>query len=346
MSILGKHCKVLPDQLPENLMSPIKKATISDVAQAAGVSRSTVSKVMNGTQKLPDTTEKRIWEAVRQLGYQASPHARSLSTGRSRAIGLVILDILNPHFTSIVKGAGRVAREHGYAVLLADAEEDPAQEEELIRTLQARTDGLLLAGSRLPDDQLRALHGPSSPIVTVGRVLPEMPAVVATEAQAAHELTCSVARWGAKSPTYLAGPPFWVNERRTEGYLAAMQEMRLPPVVVPLSRLDVTGGWEVVKALMERPRFPDALICYNDIVALGVIAALREMDLSVPNDVQVVAFGPENPLLTHITHAQIPSQQLGSEGADLLIQMLNGVYPKIFCLEFPTLVRLGTTSAQ
>ncbi len=330
-------------------MSSTRKATISDVARAAGVSRSTVSKVMNGTQKLSDATENRIWAAVRQLGYQASPHARSLSTGRSRAIGLVILDILNPHFTGIVKGAGRVAREHGYALLLADAEEDPAQEEELIRTLQAHTDGLLLAGSRLPDDKLRALHGPLTPIVTVGRVLSEVPSVVATEAQAARELTRLVVQSGAQRPAYLAGPSFWVNSQRTQGYLSTMMELGLTPAVISLPGVDLQGGAVAVHSLAshtppQSPEFPDALICYNDIVATGVIGALGQLNLKAPDDVQVVAFGPENPLLSHITHAEIPSQQLGAEGTNLLLQTLNGELPPLLHLEFPTALALGTTS--
>ena len=125
MSVLGVEARLLGVQdgsadlevAGNRITVPVGAETGSaagaDVAAEAGVARSTVSKVVNGTQKMLPETTQRVWKAVSKLGYQASPHAQSLSTGRTKALGIVILDILNPHFTGLVKGAGRYAREEG-----------------------------------------------------------------------------------------------------------------------------------------------------------------------------------------------------------------------------------------
>ena len=306
-------------------MTRIKKVTIADVAAEAGVARSTVSKVVNGTQKMLPETTQRVWKAVSKLGYQASPHAQSLGTGRTKALGIVILDILNPHFTGLVKGAGRYARENGYVLLLADAEEDPKLEQQLIETLLARTDGIILAGSRLSDQTIQALHHPDKPIVTVGRVVPGVPSVVINEFNAAYHLTQHLASRGAKHITYLAGPRFWVNEQRQAGYTKAVQALGLESTILNLRSPDIAGGEEITGTLAQLPNYPDAIICYNDLVAVGLSEGLRAIGKHVPSDVKLAAFGTETltgTLTPTLTHIEVPNQRLGAEGVQLLIQQI------------------------
>lgn len=307
-------------------MTRTKKVTIADVAQEAGVARSTVSKVVNGTQKmLPETTD-RVWKAVSKLGYQASPHAQSLSTGRTKALGIVLLDIMNAHFTGLVKGAGRIARENGYVLLLADAEEDPKLERQLIDTLLARTDGLILAGSRLDDQTIQELHQPEKPIVTVGRMVPSVPSVVSNEFNAAYHLTQHLASRGARNIAYLAGPRFWVNEQRQAGYIKALEALNLPASIMPLGSPDMAGGEEITGNLAQLNPYPDAIICYNDLVAVGLIESLHAIGKRVPQDVKIAAFGTETftqTLAPTLTHVEVPSQRLGAEGIKLLISQID-----------------------
>jgi len=103
-------------------------ATIRDVAAAAGVSTATVSKFVNGTQRFSSAVEARLSSTIEELGYRSNPMAQSMITGRTKAIGLSVLDIANPHYASVVKGANRVAQAHGYTVLLVDTEETPERE--------------------------------------------------------------------------------------------------------------------------------------------------------------------------------------------------------------------------
>lgn len=302
-----------------------KRPTISDVAREAGVAPSTVSKVVNGTQKLHASTTEKVLKAVSKLGYRASPHAQILSTGRSWALGVVILDILNPHFTALVKGAGQVAAARNYVVLLADAEENPAREHQLISSLRARTDGLILAGSRLSDAELSALHTPEQPIVTVGRLIPDLPSVTVDEYTAALQLTKHLLAQEHRNIWYLSGPAFWVNHERERGYREAMEQAGLEAHLLQLTTPDLSGGEQASGQIWSRQPFPDAVICYNDLAAIGLIGALKDLGVSVPDDVSVAAFG-NHPLAAHLTPSltlmDVPSQQLGERAAQLLIDLL------------------------
>lgn len=302
-----------------------KRPTISDVAREAGVARSTVSKVVNGTQKLNPATESQVWKAVSKLGYKASPLAQSLSTGRSWALGVVILDILNPHFTALVKGAASAAHGKNYVVLLGDSEENPKQERQLISSLRQRTDGLILAGSRLSDDELATLHTPAQPIVTIGRYIPSVPSVTVDEYSAASQLTNHLIAQGRKHIAYLSGPPFWVNQERKRGYQDALSRAKLKEQIVQLSTPDITGGEQASAQLWNLTPFPDGLVCYNDLAAIGLMASLKTLGVRIPEDLSLGAFG-NHPLAEHLVPSlslmQLPSQDIGEQAAHLLIDLL------------------------
>ena len=111
-------------------------STIRDVAAAAGVSTATVSKFINGTQRFSPAVEAKIEQSIKQLGYRSNPMAQSMITGKTKTVGLAVLDIANPHFSSIVKGANRIAQSHGYTLLLVDTEENPGRERQLLEALR------------------------------------------------------------------------------------------------------------------------------------------------------------------------------------------------------------------
>src|SRR5262245_38112423 len=140
-------------RIPENVYCMKKKPTIRDVAAKAGVSIATVSKFINQTQRFTAPVERKIQAAIDELQYHSNPLARSMITGKTGAVGVAILDISNPHFTNIVKGANRVALEHGYNLLFVDTEESQAREDELLDALSRRVDGLIVS-TRMPEDQL------------------------------------------------------------------------------------------------------------------------------------------------------------------------------------------------
>src|SRR5438445_13793015 len=127
------------------MTEPKHNPTIRDIASAAGVSVATVSKFANGTQRFSPEVEARVQAAIDKFGYRSNPLARSMITGRTMVIGVVILDIRNPHFTGIVKGANRVAAAAGYSVLFVDTEESQLPERQLVENMARRVDGLIVS---------------------------------------------------------------------------------------------------------------------------------------------------------------------------------------------------------
>ena len=308
-----------------------RRPTIHDVARQAGVASSTVSKVMNGSQKLRKETEEKVRKAVSELGFEPNPYARTITTGRSQTIGVILLDILNPHFTAIAKGVGQVASVAGYMVLVGDTDEDPAREAHLIRTLRARTDGLILSGSRLPDEQLQELYQPDQPLVLVGRQPSgPIPSVTVDEFAAALGLTTYLIAQGARRIVYLAGPGFWVNQERERGYRATMERAGLQPQTWALDSVDHPGGERIIPRFLATEPRPDALICYNELAAGGVIRGLNDLGVRVPEQVAVVSFS-SNAQATRLpnasTHMELPSRELGMEATRTLIELLAGRPP-------------------
>lgn len=299
--------------------------TIHDVAREASVSTTTVSKVINGTKRFSAEVETRVHAAVAKLGFQPNPHARGMTTGRSNTIGVMILDIANPYFASVVKGATREASAHGYNVLLADAEENPERERQLLDTLALRCDGVVLAGSRLGDDTLRGF-AQGKPLVAIGRQPgAEVVSVVSDEYEVAFQLTRHLITTGRTRIAYLAGPPFWVNAERQRGYRAALAEAELPTLEWSLSEPTTEGGLELAGTLLLGPERPEAVIAYNDLAALGLLQAAPPLGVRVPQDVAVAGFGDipfaaqANPPLTT---AAAPSLELGRRAVELLLGRL------------------------
>ena len=155
-------------------MPPARKrsATIRDVAKAAAVSTATVSKFVNGSQRFSADVEARVTRAVQELGWSLNPMARGITTGQSGNIGIVILDIRNPHFTSMVKGAARSAAVAGLNLIVADAAESKAPELAVLRALARRVDGLIVS-ARLPQPVLQALFDTGTPVVFYGGPPPD-----------------------------------------------------------------------------------------------------------------------------------------------------------------------------
>ena len=302
--------------------------TIKDVAHKANVSLSTVSKVINHNKRFSKEVEARVWKAVQELQFSPNPTAQSMITGRTNTIGVVILDIANPYFASIVKGASQEAAAHQFTVLLGDADESPEREKHLLEVFAKRSDGIILAGSRQPDAALLelALH---KPLVVVGRV-PGQPvcSIISNEYEIAFQLTKHLVTTGRKSIAYLAGPPFWTNQQRRQGYLDALEQAQLNSLEVAASTPTLDGGAAVAGQLLLGTQPIDALLAYNDLLALGFMSAAKQLGFSIPEDVAVAGIGDipyaaqSNPSLTTAT---VPSLELGRTAMRLLRQQLFGL---------------------
>ena len=302
-----------------------KRATIRDVAARAGVSIATVSKYINSTQSFTPAVERKICAAVDALEYQSNPLARSMITGKTGSVGMVILDIANPHFTNIVKGANRVALEHGFNLLLVDTEENQAREKDLIGALSRRVDGLVVS-TRMPEDQLPRMLKLGKPVVFSGRPAPAGGASISIDSRAAaHVLGELLVKQGHRRIAYIGFAPARPDMERMRGLSECLKAHGLP-----LTRYEVQGpnmaeGERVCPSIILGRDKPDAVVCYNDMVAIGFMGAARSLGVSIPDDLSVVGIDNipygrfTSPALTTV---DTRSERLGEEGMRLLFRQI------------------------
>jgi len=304
-----------------------KKHTIRDVAARAGVSIATVSKYINSTQRFTPAVERKIRAAVDALEYQSNPLARSMITGKTGSVGVVILDIGNPHFTNVVKGANRVALEHGYNLLFVDTEESQAREDELLEALSRRVDGLIVS-TRMPEEQLNRVLAYGKPVVFSGRPGPDNRPSIAIDAySAAFMLGELLVKQRHKRISYVGFAPARPDMERTRGLTDCLDAHKLRFSRFEVRAPTIAEGERIGPAILLRKDRPDAVVCYNDMVAIGLLGAARTLGVDVPQDISVVGidnipFGRfTSPALTTV---DTQSEYLGEEGMRLLFRLIEG----------------------
>ncbi|HET7560388.1 MAG TPA: LacI family DNA-binding transcriptional regulator [Limnochordia bacterium] len=293
-------------------------ATIKDVARRAGVSISTVSLVFNQKGSVSHATRERVYEAAKALGYRPNSVARSLVTRRSRSVGLVIPELTDPYFLEIAKGASRTAVERGYALLLVDTDRDVQKEEAAIAALgQQQAAALILAGAGVGGSgELTQFAADGRAVVVIGRS--DLPfAAVAVDNVAAGALPgAHLLTRGRRRIAYIDGPPgLTTTADRLAGLRTALSEggVELRPDHIETGDFTLDGGYAAAKALLARIT-PDAVAVANDQMAIGVLKAVRECGLRVPDDVAICGIGDiptaaftEPPLTT----VALPLRELG-----------------------------------
>lgn len=293
----------------------------------AGVSVATVSKYVNGTQRFSPAVEARLKDAVDALGYRSNPLARSMITGRTRSIGVAILDITNPHFTNVVKGANRVALQHDYTLLLVDTEENPARERSLIEALAPRVDGLVIS-SRASEERATWMLELGKPVVMLRRVQGlAIPSVGFDNRLAAYMLARHLLNLGHRQIAYLGFGLASINDERIGGARAALTEAGLALDVYDTHAPTAQAGEQACSRVLLGPKRPGAVICYNDLIALGFMKEARSLGFRLPQDVSVagidnVPYGDYvEPRLTTI---DTQSEKMGELAMQKLIDALAG----------------------
>jgi DNA-binding LacI/PurR family transcriptional regulator len=270
----------------------------------------------------PDTRE-RVRRAAERLGYTPNKAARGLITGRTGNLGLILPDLTNPFFPSVVKGVQAWARDLDHAVFIADTDEDPGAEAGLVRTLAKQVDGLILCSPRMTDDDLRSILSQTS-IVLVNRRLGPAPAVTFDNAGGMRQAVAHLEALGHRHLAWLAGPrASWSNRERTRALKAAAagSSLKLSPIgnFPPSFEGGVAAADQVVAA------GATAVIAFNDLMALGVVNRLNSRGLRVPDDLSVVGIddipmsGMSNPSLTTVS---LPKEAAGRAAVSLLLELI------------------------
>lgn len=335
------------------------KLTIADIAQQAGVSKATVSRVLNNrAEGVGAETRARILKILADTGFQPSAMARCLATGESRTVGLIIPDIANPFFAQLVRGAEAVLNQHGYNLFLCNSDRSIEKESHYIRALiDKAVDGVILnsAGSA-KDSQVEALEEKGVPVVLLDRVIQQRESrfgvFVDNQGGARQAAACLYAQADC-SLLFLNGPPALSQSiERLAGVWDAVRELDIPAHRLRIVNADFTleGGYRAICDELERASGPlpfNALFAANDLMAIGAARALHQHKIRVPDDVELIGFDDiefaamlEPPLSTI---AQ-PAQEMGASSAELLLRLIGGQKPRQKTLVMrPRLVLRGTT---
>lgn len=323
------------------------KITIADVAREAGVSSQTVSRVINNKGEIRPETRSTVIAVIERLGYRPSSIARSLATNRTFTIGLLVPDIANPFWPEIARGVEDAAWDRGYHVFLCNTTEAPQREQAVLQLLEdKRVDGVIVAGSRLPDAQLLPLLGRHPAAVVINRSSsPEGIGVVRIDSCHGARLAIEhLLASGRRQIGFLSGPPASHNSRsHMSGYQAALEAARLPVeqrYILPCQPYLADGHQAALALLQANPNL-DALYCYNDLIALGAMQACAELGRRVPDDIAIV--GNDDILLASmvtpsLTSLRVSKYDVGATAASMLFAHINGNHDQSELIIKPELV--------
>jgi DNA-binding LacI/PurR family transcriptional regulator len=290
---------------------------LADVAEACGLSLSTVSRALSDPDKVSPATRERIQKIARELDYVPNRAARSLAVGRTGLIGLIVPDIANPYFPPIIKAVQARAARKAYSVLLADTDEHANDEIERAKDLAEQVDGLIVVSPRTLEDRLAVLQK-LAPVVFVNRPVP---------GALGHRKIC-----------YLAGPRrSWSNEKRRSALRMACEEHEVELTEFGPFEPQMEAG--VRAADLVHASGVTAVVAYDDLIALGVMARLAERGLQVGRDVSVVGIddsamsGLAYPALTSV---HMPGHDAGVVAVDFMLDLLDGASDPAPTIELET----------
>lgn len=337
-------------------------SSIKDIAKLAGVSHTTVSRALRNSPLISPETKLRIQMISKQIGYHPSVAARSLKTHRSQVLGVIVSHIADPFFSEILQGIDDVAQFNGYSMFIAAAQHDPLKEQTIIKTmLEHRVDGVILCSPHLTAEQNHQLHSFEIPIVAINNQGSEDYefSISHDDIDGSRQACRHLIGLGHSRIAYLGNSTSGrTTHDRFLGYQRAMLENGLPineGYVQEVDGNNASEGLAGVERYLSLQVRPSAIICYNDLVAMGVLKGLHQAGINVPEDISITGF--DNILYSDFTQPPLttidqPKRFLGAEAARLMLQQLTSNddsgptnrYPKK--LKGLLLIRQSTAAAR
>ncbi|HVN92927.1 MAG TPA: LacI family DNA-binding transcriptional regulator [Terracidiphilus sp.] len=271
-------------------------ANIHDVARRARVSIATVSRVVNGISTVDPDLAKRVWKAVEEVGYLPNTQARALVSGRSRILGLIVSEITNPFFPELVQEFENLAVAQGYEVMIGSTNYDAVRTEALIRRmLQRGVDGVAVMTFGIEEAQVQKLVRHEFPLVfaDAGPDLPNVRVLKVNYGDGIREAVQHLAALGHRRIAFISGPlRMRTAVTRRDAFTKSMSELGLavPAAFIVEGDHSMERGKSAMETLMALAELPTAVICSNDMTAIGVLHALDETTHKVPEDISVVGF--------------------------------------------------------
>jgi len=307
--------------------------TVKDIARKAGVSHSTVSRALHGHPLISEDTKQRIQQMAIELGYLPSAAARTLKTNRSHVLGVVLSNIDDPFFSEILQGIEEIIQSSGYSLFIAAAHRDPGREREIVQAMvEHRVDGVIICSTSFSEERSRQFLQFGVPIVVVNNQAVEdfRYSIYHDDIDGSRQVTRHLLELGHRRIAYIGNS---ASGRSTlDRWTGFRQEMETAGLAFPVKYVyEATGGSTedgVTAAgyFLNLPVRPTALVCYNDMMAVGVMKGLQQAGIRVPNDISITGFDNiifsayTNPPLTTLDQ---PKRFIGAEAARLFLELLD-----------------------
>jgi LacI family transcriptional regulator len=312
---------------------------MKDIARDLGVSVITISKVLRNHPDVGDETRERVLARVKELDYRPNLAARSLVTGRTYLIGLVVPDLLHPFFAEIAKSLSEALRQSGYYLIVSSSDEDPDLEEEEINQLLARRlDTLIIASCRSTVDLFFRIEKQKTPYVLIDRSLPGLLAnFVGVDDEAVGMLaTKHLIDVGCKRIAHIRGPQTSPGIRRVEGYKRALTQSGFKVIedyIITEPKGDVETrqrGADAMRRLLNLKPRPDGVFCFNDPMAMGAMNYALGQSVRIPEDIAVIGCGNlhyDDVLSVPLSSINQHSRRIGQEAARIALGILDSKIP-------------------
>lgn len=309
--------------------------TLKTIAEKHGLSVATVSRVLNGLAsryRISKKTEELVLKTARELDYNPNPQARSLRTRHTNTIGLLIPDISNPFFATIVQNIEREARKSDYSIILCDSEDETHLEKQLLKMLKARkVDGLIVFPVGQDSSHLKELYEKGMPIVLVDRCFPDihLPFVASDNYQGAFEAVSYLIENGHSTIACIQGlPKTFPNDQRVQGYLDAHKKYNISvnKSLIVGESFGMQNGYIETKMLLNLDKRPTAILALSNLIAVGSLKAIADEKLSVPQDISLISFDDQPYLAilsTPLTTVKQQSEEMGKIAVKILLNQIN-----------------------
>lgn len=328
-------------------------SSIKDVAREAEVSTATVSHVINNTRFVSDAVRARVLQAIEQCRYYPNAHARSLASGNSRILGLIISDITNPFFPELVKSIEAAAFEHGYDVVLSNTDYDATRTAHYVRRfIERKVAGVALMTSEMDKSLVEELARREVPVVFLdsGEAGLHMSNLRVGYETGIKQAILHLVELGHRRIAFIGGPAHLRSaRRRLEAFRQTMQEV-LPdaPECIFQGDFKIGGGKHAAAEMLAAKETPTAVVAANDLMAFGAISEFRAAGLNVPHDVSVIGFDDiafsslTEPALTTVN---LPRRELGRLAVEALLTTISSQTQHGVEIEIPTQLIIRKTTA-
>jgi LacI family transcriptional regulator len=308
---------------------------MKDIARELGVSMVTVSKALRNHPDISTKTRERVEAKAEELGYRLNLAARSLVTGRSLLIGLIVPDLIHPFFSEIAKGMSLVLRNKGYLLAISSSEEDEMlEQQEIDQMLAHRLDALVVASCQMNAQLLQTIRLGGTPLVLVDRSFDDFPChfVGSDDYMSAKLATEHLLGLKRKRIAHISGRENSTGRRRLKGFLDTLKKHNIAfpaEYLVQARNPDTRGkqeGIDALKALSKLRRPPDAIWCYNEVIATGVIAEAGAQGIRIPEDLAVIGCGNlhfDDEIRVPLSSIHQRSTEIGEKAANLVLELIS-----------------------